>query len=69
MNRVTLSWNLPEEKEEFLQSFNGAYWEAALWDLDQFLRGEIKYKDKPWQSVRDKLYDIIDNDYRLEWSE
>lgn len=67
--KATLTFDLPEDKTEFFQSIQGPYWESTLWDLDNWLRGEIKYNNKEeYQPVRDMLYEIK-NEYNLQWSE
>lgn len=66
--RVTLTFDLPEEKTELFDALRGIEWELVAWDLDQWLRSEIKYQDKnELQSARDKLWELI-NDYGLEFS-
>lgn len=58
--KVTLTFDLPEEKDELFQALHGADWEYVIWQLDEeFLRKEIKYNDKPYQPVRDRLYQIL----------
>lgn len=61
LQKLKLDFRLPEERTELFQALQGADWELCLWQLDEFLRAEIKYKDKPWQSVRDKLHEIKNN--------
>jgi hypothetical protein len=46
---------------ELYMAYNGDNLFFALWDLDQWLRGEIKYNDKEeFQVVRDKLHEYMD---------
>lgn len=40
---VTLTFNLPEEKDEHTLAIKGSDYWSALWDLDQWLRDIIKY--------------------------
>lgn len=47
-----------------MQAVNGASWEAAMFEIDQHLRGIVKYGDDEAaaelaQKIRDKLYEIM----------
>lgn len=47
-----------------MQAVNGASWEVALFEIDQHLRGIVKYGDDEAaadlaQKIRDKLYEIM----------
>jgi len=42
--KATLEFNLPEETEEFNDAVNGWKWKVAISTLDNYLRGEIKYR-------------------------
>jgi hypothetical protein len=46
MNAV-LKFDLPEENENFQAALNGHKYKSAIWDFDQLLRSEMKYKDLP----------------------
>lgn len=60
MPKATITFNLPEEQEEYTTTMNAGHFHSVLWDFDQWLRGEIKYKDrKEFMEVRDKLYELI----------
>jgi hypothetical protein len=73
MPKAFLKFNLPEEKEEFEAANNGGLYKLAIWDLDQHLRGVIKYNSdsyddktlKAFQMVRDTLHEIL-SDYDLK---
>lgn len=61
-----------DEENELLTAINGYKYKLALWDLDQFLRSELKYNDKLTeqqydyaQMLRDKLHEFI-NDYQIQ---
>jgi hypothetical protein len=32
---------------------------SVIWDMDQWLRSEIKYNEKPYQEVRDFLHEML----------
>ena len=57
------------DKTEHLYSIHGIDFLLSLWDLDQWLRGEIKYnaEGKPseeidaYDKVRDQLREIMNN--------
>ena len=62
--KATLSFNLPEEREEFELAQQGSSCSIVLFDLDQFLRNKIKYEnlteleEKIYQELRDKLHEF-----------
>lgn len=41
---ATLKFNLPEEQEEFEIAVNGVDYHSFIFDFNNFLRGELKYK-------------------------
>lgn len=43
MPKATLTFQLPEERCEFYLASKGAAWYFVAWELDQWLRGQIKY--------------------------
>lgn len=64
--KATLTFDLPEEREEFDLAANGYKWNLVAWDLDQWLRGEIKYQERnELQPARDKL-NVLVHEYGLE---
>ena len=56
-----LEFNLPEDEEEYRNAINGADYKLALEDMDNYLRGRLKYEELPedvhkaLQEARDKL--------------
>ena len=60
--KAYIKFDLPEEQEEY-ETFNNALnYFCVLWDLDQWLRSEIKYCDKnEYQPVRDKLTELMND--------
>jgi hypothetical protein len=44
---ATLTFTLPEEREEFYHAAKGAEWRIALEDMDAYLRSRIKHEDLP----------------------
>jgi hypothetical protein len=58
-----------DEFEDARTALDGWKWKMAMWDLDQWLRGEIKYNEKisgetdaAYQAVRDKIREILNDD-------
>ena len=59
MARYTVSTT---NQNEALQIMKATKYLMALWDIDQWLRSEIKYSNKnEYQPVRDELYNILGN--------
>jgi len=45
MGKVTIEFDTVEEAEDIQNALNGYKWKLAMWDLDQMLRGYVKYDD------------------------
>ena len=59
MPRAILEFKLPEETEDHEVAVNGGKWKSLAWNLDQWLREQIKYSEKDeFQPVRDKLHEL-----------
>jgi hypothetical protein len=43
MGKVTIEFDTVEEAEDIQNALNGYKWKLAMWDLDQMLRGYVKY--------------------------
>lgn len=72
MPKATLEFSLPEEKSEFDNARQGVDFKLALSDLDNWLRGKLKYEEISateaiiFQKVRDQLHECCkDNDVSL----
>jgi hypothetical protein len=65
MPKATLTFNLPEENEEYMTAVHAGDYRSALWELDQHLRSIVKYTDNPnseiYQEIRDKLREFLGN--------
>jgi hypothetical protein len=68
MTSATLTF---DDENDLLVAINGYKFKLALWDLDQFLRSELKYNDKITseqydyaEMLRNKLHEVI-NDYNV----
>ena len=55
-----------EEQHELNIALNGWRYHSVIWELQQYLRGEIKHGDlsddryECYEKIRTKLYDLID---------
>jgi hypothetical protein len=63
--KATLSFNLPEEEDDFELASNANKLLCVLHELDQELRAEVKYHDdlteerrKAFEYVRDRIFEI-----------
>ena len=62
MPKATITFTLPEEKDDYYLANNGMKMYSILWEFDQWLRQEIKWGDKPYDDIRQKLYDIMNEE-------
>jgi len=56
MSEAILKFNLPEEQLEFEQAVNASKYTSILWDLDQYLRNQVKY---PAESTHEEFIDAM----------
>ena len=68
MTSATLTF---DDENDLLTAINGYKFKLALWQLDQFLRSEMKYNDKLTEEqydyaeiIRNKLHEFI-NDFNV----
>jgi hypothetical protein len=65
--KAKLTFELPEEQEEFNDAVNGSAFKTAIWELDQYMRSQLKHGDLPddvhekVQEIRDQLHSILDD--------
>ncbi len=75
--KAILEFNLPEDQPEFNNAIKGGDWKHVCWQMDQYLRKEIKYNDdnsdykiKVLEEVRDELYGFMNENnvdlYKVE---
>ena len=69
MAQATITYNLPEEQEDFNNAVHASDYKMVLWDLDQKLRAKVKYDDSldeksanAYQDARDMLRELM-HDY------
>lgn len=66
--KAILQFNLPEDNKEFQDAINGSNYKSAIWDFDQLLRSEMKYKElsddayKAYEYCRKELRKILEED-------
>ena len=65
--KAKLIFNLPEEQEEFNDAVNGNAFKAVIWELDQWMRSQLKHAEltdevhDKVQEIRDELHSILSN--------
>jgi len=64
--KAILEFNLPEDQPEFNNAIKGGGWKHVCWEMDQYLRKELKYNDDRsfeelnlLQKVRDEFYGFM----------
>jgi hypothetical protein len=68
MAKLTLEFDLIEEKQEYEYALNGVKYSLVISEVDNWLRDLIKYQNKETisiQEVRDKLHEYL-NSYNIE---
>ena len=66
--KAILEFYLPEENHDFQAAINGENYKSAVWNFDQLLRSEMKYKElsndtyQAYQWCRDELRKILEQD-------
>ena len=70
--RAKLEYELPEDINEFKLACNAREYHSALWDLDQHLRGYLKYDSHEFKTaeevmewVRTYIYDSVKKDLHV----
>jgi len=56
MGKVIIEYDTVEEAEDIQNALNGYKWKLVMWDLDQMLRGYVKYDD----NLSEDKYDAYD---------
>jgi hypothetical protein len=46
MGKVTIQFDTIEEQEDIRDALDGYKWRMIAWELDEFLRSEMKYNEK-----------------------
>ena len=62
MSQASLTFNLPEEKEDFLLAVKAGTVRSALEEFSRALRGKVKYGEQPdttWEECRQLFWDVM----------
>jgi hypothetical protein len=66
--KALLEFDLPEDNTDFQAAINGHNYKSAIWDFDQLLRSEMKYKElsdetyNAYKWCREELRKILEQD-------
>ena len=66
--KATLTFNLPDEGQEYTDAVNGSKMRSILWDVDQWLRAKLKYEElsdgqyDAFKETRDHLRTLLIED-------
>jgi hypothetical protein len=66
--KAVLEFDLPEDQNDFQAAINGNNYKSAIWNFDQLLRSEMKYKElsdetyKAYKYCREELRKILEED-------
>jgi hypothetical protein len=68
MGKIILEFDSENEANDAKSALDGWRWKSAMWELDQYLRNEIKYNDKnssevtaAYEKLRNKIREILDD--------
>jgi hypothetical protein len=70
--KAKLIFNLPQEQEEFNDAINGSAFKAVIWQIDMYLRSQLKHGELPEseydkvQEIRDELHSIM-NEHNVSY--
>jgi hypothetical protein len=70
--KAKLTFDLPEEQEEFNDAINGSAFKSVVWELDQYMRSELKHGEltgdvhEKVQEIRDELHSIM-NEHKVSY--
>lgn len=51
--KAILDFNLPEDQSEFDDAIKGSDWKNLVWNMDQYLRKQVKYNEALTLEQRD----------------
>ena len=68
MPKAVITFNLPEEREEYKLANRAGEYYSALWSFDEYLRKQLRYNEEltkkereTFESVREEFSNIIGN--------
>ena len=60
--KAILEFELPEDKQDFELVNSASKMYCIIWEIDQYLRSEIKYNGKEeFEPIREKLYELMNS--------
>jgi hypothetical protein len=73
MPKATITYDLPEEQDDFDFANNGGKFYSVLWELDQYLRNKVKYPAEDaheeytnaMEAARQELWNLLES-YHLD---
>jgi hypothetical protein len=68
--KAILEFELPENEVDFNLALDGSKWSYVVWQLDQYLRSQVKHPAegmsddtyKAFDETRDKLYELLNEE-------
>jgi len=68
--KAILEFELPENDIDFNLALDGSKWSYVVWQLDQYLRSQVKHPAegmsddtyKAFDETRDKLYELLNEE-------
>ena len=65
--KAILEFSFPEDKQDFELANSASKMYCIIWEIDQYLRSEIKYNNQEqYEPVREKLREIM-NENRIDF--
>jgi hypothetical protein len=65
MPKATITYDLPEEQDDFDFANNGGKFYSVLWELDQYLRSKVKY---PAEDVHEEYTNAMEKARQELWN-
>jgi hypothetical protein len=61
--KTILIFDMPDDQDEFESAINGSKWQTAMYEMDQYLRSQLKYNDagEDYDKIREELHNILEN--------
>jgi len=74
MSKIILEFDSVEEAQDARDAIDGWKWKHSIWELDQWLRNEVKHNDnlseetyKAYDCIREEIREILnDNGLNIE---
>ena len=60
--KAIIEFSFPEDKQDFELANSATKMYCIIWEIDQYLRSEIKYNGKEeFEPIREKLYELMNS--------